>query len=92
MLGDNTGALQNALSLKGKGILLAVAREVSWRKAKYGWNFRVGHLPSEANVIADALSRVADPSAKAAWPHQALGYAHAVSPPKMQDIWLATPL
>jgi len=32
--GDNTGALDNALSLKGKGILQAISREVSWRQAR----------------------------------------------------------
>jgi hypothetical protein len=91
VLGDNTGALQNALSLKGKGILMALAREVSWRQAKYRWNFRVGHLPSEANVVADALSRVADPSGKTRWPSHALGAAQAVTPPRLRDLWRATP-
>ena len=91
LLGDNTGALQNALTLKGRGILMAVAREVSWRQAKYGWCFQVGHLPAEANVVADALSRVADPARKTRWPDYALGDALAVKPPRLQDIWLANP-
>ena len=57
VLGDNTGALTDALALKGRGPLLAVARELSWRQARRRWNFAVGHLPSEHNKVADALSR-----------------------------------
>ena len=58
LLGDNTGALQDALHLKGRGILAAVARELSWRKARYGWEFEVGHVPGELNTVPDALSRL----------------------------------
>ena len=57
ILGDNVGALQNALSLSGKGPLIAVAREIAWRQAAQGWFFSVGHLPTESNTVADALSR-----------------------------------
>eukprot|EP00959_Pyramimonas_sp_CCMP1952_P209647 4386391-Pyramimonas_sp.AAC.1 len=39
--GDNIGALQNALSLKGHGHLLAIAREIVWRKARFRWEFDV---------------------------------------------------
>ena len=58
LLGDNTGALQDALHLKGRGILAAVARELSWRKARYGWEVEVGHVPGELNTVPDALSRL----------------------------------
>jgi hypothetical protein len=61
VLGDNTAALQSALDLKGKGPLLAAARELSWRQSLYEWSFSVGHLPSEANTVADALSRLHSP-------------------------------
>jgi hypothetical protein len=61
ILGDNTAALQSALGLKGKGPLMAVARELSWRQALYNWTFSVGHLPTEANSVADALSRLDAP-------------------------------
>ena len=57
VVGDNTGALANALQLKGKGILAAVAREIAWRKERLGWSFAVGHVPTELNIVADALSR-----------------------------------
>lgn len=92
VLGDNTGSLQNALALKGRGALLAIAREVSWRQARHQWSFTVGHLPSEVNTVADALSRVADPSGKTGWPKLALAGAEVVSPPRLFDIWRAAPL
>ena len=57
ILGDNTAALQSLLNLKGKGAMMAIAREVAWRRARERWAFVVGHLPSEHNVVADALSR-----------------------------------
>ena len=88
--GDNTAALTSALSLKGKGELLAVARELSWRQARRGWRFSVGHLPSEYNVVADALSRVADPKG-CEWPSLALAGAEYTAPPRLRDLWLACP-
>jgi hypothetical protein len=51
ILGDNTGALQAGLDLSGRGVLLAIAREISWRKARRRWHFSVGHLPSEHNTV-----------------------------------------
>ena len=90
VLGDNTGALSSALSLCGRGNLIAIGRELSWRQARRRWNFEVGHLPSEYNVVADALSRTADPKG-APWPALALASAACVSPPKLCDLWLASP-
>jgi hypothetical protein len=47
ILGDNTGALADVLKLSGKGAMMAVAREVSWRQVRGHWVFEVGHLPGE---------------------------------------------
>jgi len=63
VVGDNTASLQAALSLKARGPMLAVAREISWRRARYDWAFGVGHLPTESNQVADALSRLVGPEA-----------------------------
>ena len=90
VLGDNTGALTCALALKGRGVLLAIARELSWRKSRRLWAFDVGHLPSENNEVADALSRVADPKG-CAWPSVALASAVDKKPPRLEDLWLAHP-
>jgi hypothetical protein len=90
VVGDNTGSLSNALSLKGKGDLLAISRELSWRQARRHWLFSVGHLPSEHNVVADALSRRTDPKG-VAWPSLALRSADFRSPPNLRDVWLSRP-
>ena len=36
LLGDNTSALTDAIDLKGKDEMLAIARELAWRKARRG--------------------------------------------------------
>ena len=87
VLGDNTGALQNVLDLKGRGPMLAVAREIAWRKARRGWEYRLGHLPSERNNVSDALSRLHEnPDA---YPHVALKDARRVSAPDVMKLWKA---
>ena len=58
IIGDNTGALQLAIDLNGENGLLAISREVAWRRARHGWTYGAGHLPTEANSLADALSRL----------------------------------
>ena len=89
VVGDSTSALQNALDLKGKGIMAAVAREISWRQARAGWRFVVGHIPAERNTVPDALSRVFEPHDVPPFPHEAVGLAHFREPPCVQDLWKA---
>ena len=86
VLGDNTGALSNALQLKGSGPLLAVARELAWRQAKHGWQFEVGHVPSEDNFVADALSRRTE-KGEPHFPRAALRAATQVDAPKASEFW-----
>ena len=61
ILGDNIAALQSAISLRGRGTLNDLSREISWRRVRFAWQYAVGHVPSEDNSIADALSRTAAP-------------------------------
>ena len=88
IIGDNTGALQNALELKGSGVMLAVAREIAWRRERRGWSYRVGHIPAEFNTIADALSRLFDEPALP-FPRKVLQHAVCRSAPKVADLWRA---
>ena len=90
ILGDNLGSLNSALKLRGRGPMLAIAREISWRQARRGWLFELGHLPSEVNSVADALSRVADPKGHA-WPREALAAAQRDKAPRLQYLWQAAP-
>ena len=62
--GDKIGALQYTISLKAKGSMLIVAREVAWRRVRHWWRFRCEHLPAESNTIADSLSRLSEVPAK----------------------------
>eukprot|EP00972_Heterocapsa_arctica_P108670 16001648-Heterocapsa_arctica.AAC.2 len=55
-------ALSDAIAFRGKGTvpgMNVIARELAWRKAAFGWQYAVAHLPKELNVLADALSRAA---------------------------------
>jgi len=88
ILGDNTGALQTVLDMKGRGPMLAISRELSWRKARRKWEFRVGHLPSEHNGVADQLSRMAGPDAQPL-PH-ALRSAVRLPTPDLSRVWVAS--
>ena len=89
VLGDNTGALQDALALTGSGDMLAVAKEIAWRQSRAGWLFRVGHLPSEHNLLADALPRLAAPE-HVLLPHEALRGAVSRAAPDAMALWRAS--
>ena len=68
ILGDNLGTLQEALDLKGKGALASLAQALAVVVASRTLSLTVAHLPTEANVIADALSRQSDPDSLLPWP------------------------
>jgi len=86
VLGDNTGSLQDALHLKGRGALLALSRELSWRQSRYGWQFAVGHVPSEHNDVSDCLSRLFAYPAKE-FPWKLLKDAAEVEAPTLHSLW-----
>ena len=60
--GDNISSLEAGINLSGKGPLHIVAKEISWRRVRGRWKYRVGHLPTEANGLSDALSRLSAPT------------------------------
>ena len=62
LIGDNLGALSVALARPGRGDLAKVCREIALRQAKWCLRIAVGHLPSELNDLADALSRLHSPA------------------------------
>jgi len=88
VLGDSTSALSNALTFKGRAGMGRISREISWRKVRGGWRFAVGHLPCEANLLADALSRTAAPegSEKKRFPTE-LSDATRRDAPKQDEWW-----
>ena len=87
ILGDNLSSLEAALHLKGRNALSKISRELSWRRARDGWRYVVGHLPAERNVIADALSRLAAPGHAAKPLPAELGGAKRLEPPEIDSLW-----
>ena len=70
VLGDNVAALQEALSLKGKGVHAPLSQALSVLIISRSLRLSAGHLPSEANDAADALSRQSEPENAKPWPFQ----------------------
>ena len=64
VLGDNLPALQEALTLKGRGLQGELAQAISVLVVSRSLAITVGHLPTEANTAADALSRLAEPGGR----------------------------
>ena len=84
--GDNVASLQMSLKGKAKGKEGALARELFVLKARHNWKFAVAHLPSESNVLADSLSRLAQPGRSPKPPAEVLGAAE-VPIPHLSTIW-----
>jgi len=91
VLGDNLSSLNSIVSYRGRRHLAQITREVAWRKVRLGWHFAAGHLPSEMNVLADPLSRVAAPGAHAKKVPKALCDASLVAFPDQDSIWSFLP-
>ena len=53
----------------------SLARELSLRVAREDLKYCVGHLPAEANTLADCLSRVAQPGVRQVIPPELTGAA-----------------
>ena len=88
ILGDNTAALDAALGTKGRKDLATIGRKISWRRARLGWHYCVGHLPSEANSWADRLSRIFSDE-KICIP-QELAKATLLKPPETHNLWVCS--
>ena len=86
--GDNTGALQEALDLKGRGPLLQLSRELSVLRARRSLWLHVSHLYGEANTAADALSRLEAPEdQRKPFPAAALSAARECVVPPLETVW-----
>jgi hypothetical protein len=87
VLSDNSGALTDALHLKGTPAMLPISRELAWRKATRRWLFRVAHLPAEHNDEADTISRVHAPGSNTRSFPTALRNCVRVDPLMFSDFW-----
>jgi len=87
LLGDNLGSLEAALNLRGRGVLPKISREIAWRRARDGWRYAAGHLPSERNGVADSLSRLDAPAAEAKGLPAEVAGATRRDPPDVESLW-----
>jgi hypothetical protein len=90
VLGDNLASLNGLIALKGKSDLFRVTCEIAWRKVRFGWRFAAGHLPAEANLLADALSRLRAPASNAkAFPEALRGCSQRAFPDP-ETLWVVS--
>ena len=68
VLGDNTASLQETLDLKGKGAHTQLSQALAVLRCSRTLHLSVAHLPTESNLLADALSRQAEPGNDKPWP------------------------
>ena len=87
ILGDNTGALQEALDLKGRGVQAPLSQALSILIIARSLHLSVGHLPSEANTAADALSRQSEPGSGKPWPFAPTAGVQVVTPLSPLVLW-----
>ena len=87
VLGDNLPALQEALSLKGRGLQGELAQALSVLIVSRSLSISVGHLPTEANTATDALSRLVEPKGQKRNPFADRPDAHRDAPVRPTALW-----
>ena len=88
VFGDNAGALQEALDLKGRGSLLELAQLLAVLRGARSVEVAVAHYPTESNVAADALSRQSGPvRERKAWPFRPDHGVKVVEPIGLEELW-----
>ena len=88
IFGDNVGALQEALDMKGRGAQVELAQFLAILRGARSLHLSVAHLPSESNDAADALSRQAGPmDERKAWPFKPELGVNQVSPINLEVLW-----
>ena len=87
VLGDNVPALQEALTLKGRGLHGELAQALAVLVVSRSLAITVGHLPTEANTAADALSRLTEPRGKARNPFLGRPDVHRDVPVRPSALW-----
>ena len=87
VFGDNVAALQEALDMKGRKDQLELAQLLAVLRGARSAEISVAHLPTEANLAADALSRQAGPIAdRKPWPFRP-GQVERVSTISLPTLW-----
>ena len=87
LLGDNVAALQETLDLKGKGPQEPLAQALALLRCSRTLRLTVAHLASEANLLADALSRQSEPGNTKPWPFRAGSAVCVDKPLRPSTLW-----
>ena len=88
ILGDNLASLQEALTMKGKGLHERPAQVLAVLRCSRNLWLEVGHLPPEASWMADALSRQAGPTPeRKPWPFQSSMRVGTDRPLRPLELW-----
>jgi len=90
VLGDNLASLNGLVALRGKSELYRVTCEIAWREVRHGWRYAAGHLPAEANELADALSRLGAPGANGKSFPEALRSCSRRHFPDPEKLWVVS--
>ena len=89
-LGDNVASLQEALDLKGRALHELPSQVLALLRCSRSLVLSVGHLPTEANWAADALSRLFGPAKeRKEWPFAPIGQTsiRIDQPMRPLDLW-----
>ena len=87
VLGDNTAALQDTLDMRGKGAHASLSLALAVLRCSRTLRIAVAHLPSEAKLLADALSRQAEPGNAKPWPFAAASAVQVDHPLRPSALW-----
>ena len=88
IFGDNVGSLQELLDLRGRGLHERPAQVLAVLRGTRSLDISVGHLPTEANLTADALSRQVGPvGERKPWPFASGSAVEQVRPRSPKQLW-----
>ena len=88
LFGDNVSSLQEVLDARGRGLHERPAQVLAVLRCTRSLDLSVGHLPTESNVAADALSRQAGPEAeRKPWPFDDRQGVEISHPRRPEQLW-----
>ena len=88
VLGDSVGALDEALSMKGRDLHEQPSQVLAVLRCTRNLHVEVGHLPGESNWLADALSRQSGPTKeRKPWPFHQSAQVAVERPLRPSELW-----
>ena len=86
--GDNVGSLQEVIDMRGRGLHERPAQVLAVLRCTRSLDLWVGHLPTESNLAADALSRQVGPEGeRKRWPFTPSQNVETTVPRSPAELW-----